>query len=110
MIIFQDEEKKKEEERKFGIFFDDNYDYLQHVRNPDEEPSVEWEQVERFRITREDLRALQPGPSGSEPKPEPASKLQLPSSVFASHVEEDVGLLNRAAPQSGTNHIIILNI
>lgn len=34
-----------------------------------------------------------------EPKTEP--KLKLPSSVFASGVEEDVGLLNKAAPQSG---------
>ena len=28
-------------------------------------------------------------------------KLQLPSSVFPSGVEEDIGLLNRAAPHSG---------
>lgn len=37
-------------------------------------------------------------------------KLNLPSSVFASGVEEKVGLLNKAAPQSGkvgTNNIIL---
>lgn len=30
------------------------------------------------------------------------TKLKLPSSVFASVVEEDVGLLNKAAPHTGT--------
>lgn len=33
--------------------------------------------------------------------PKPANKLKLPSSVFASEVEEKVGLLNKAAPHSG---------
>jgi len=31
----------------------------------------------------------------------PFQKVQLPSSVFASQVEENVGLLNKAAPESG---------
>lgn len=25
-------EKRREEQRKFGVFFDDDYDYLQHLR------------------------------------------------------------------------------
>lgn len=25
-------EKRREEQRKFGVFFDDNYDYLQHLK------------------------------------------------------------------------------
>lgn len=25
-------EKRREEQRKFGVFFDDDYDYLQHIR------------------------------------------------------------------------------
>lgn len=29
-------------------------------------------------------------------------QINFPSSVFASEIEEDVGLLNKAAPQSGT--------
>lgn len=44
---------------------------------------MEWEKVERI------------------PAANPPNKLSLPSSVFASGVEEDVGLLNKAAPESG---------
>lgn len=25
-------EQRREEQRKFGVFFDDNYDYLQHLK------------------------------------------------------------------------------
>ena len=28
--------KKKEEEREFGVFYDDEYDYLQHMKTRDE--------------------------------------------------------------------------
>ncbi|PSN51643.1 Protein LTV1 [Blattella germanica] len=75
-----DKTKRKEEQQKYGIFFDDDYDYLQHLRDANQ-ISVDWEPV---------------GQSSNQ-----AAKLKLPSSVFASEVEEDVGLLNRAAPHSG---------
>lgn len=71
-------DKQIAEQHKYGIYFDDDYNYLQHLR---ETGPMEWEQVEH--------------------KPKPDTKLNLPSSVFASNVEEDVGLLNKAAPQSG---------
>lgn len=29
-----DTEKRHEEQRKFGVFFDDDYDYLQHLKEP----------------------------------------------------------------------------
>lgn len=60
------------------MFFDDEYNYLQHLR--DTSSVVAWE----------------PAPQKSND-----TKLKLPSSVFASVVEEDVGLLNKAAPHSG---------
>ncbi|KAJ8306209.1 hypothetical protein KUTeg_016754 [Tegillarca granosa] len=63
----KEEEKRKEEQMKYGIFFEDDYDYMQHLRDTDEAYSLE---------------------------PEP--KIQLPSSVFASDVERDVGVLNEA--------------
>jgi len=72
--------KRKEEQKKYGIYFDDDYDYLQHLRDVNY-ATVSWEPVEH--------------PSSQ------TAKLKLPSSVFASNVEEDVGLLNKAAPQSG---------
>lgn len=81
--------KIKEEEQKYGIFFDDDYNYLQHLRDANK-LSVEWETVEDPQKSRRDKNKEQSGP-----------KINLPSSVFASDVEEDVGLLNKAAPVSG---------
>ncbi|XP_059620574.1 uncharacterized protein LOC132264394 [Phlebotomus argentipes] len=66
-------EKRKEEQTKYGIYFDDDYDYLQHLRPRSE---VVWECLED-------------------------SRLQLPSSVFPSTVEEEEGMLNKAAPVFG---------
>ncbi|GJQ82440.1 hypothetical protein Trydic_g11854 [Trypoxylus dichotomus] len=71
-------DKRIQEQHKYGIYFDDDYNYLQHLR---ETGPMEWEQVE-YKSKKE-------------------TKLNLPSSVFASNVEEDVGLLNKAAPESG---------
>lgn len=48
---------------------------------------MEWEKVERI-------------PAATNLN-ENVAKLKLPSSVFASEVEEDVGLLNKAAPVAG---------
>nr|CAD7429403.1 unnamed protein product [Timema monikensis] len=81
-------EKRKEEERKFGVFFDDDYNYLNHLFDI-RKSAVEWESVEKFQIKRTDITKHE------------GVKLQLPSSVFASTIEEDVGLLNLAAPRSG---------
>lgn len=81
-----DREKRKEEQQKYGIYFDDDYDYLQHLR--DVNPlSVEWVRDEKV--------------NDSTKNNEKAPKINLPSSVFASNVEEKIGLLNRAAPVSG---------
>ncbi|XP_063696159.1 protein LTV1 homolog [Culicoides brevitarsis] len=82
-----DPAKRKEEQKKFGIFFDDDYDYLQHLRDVGQQV-VSWEPVE----------PRQKNKSGEEPK---AAKIQLPSSVFASEFEEDEGLLRRAIPVKG---------
>lgn len=83
-----DKEKTRKEQQKFGIFFDDDYDYLQHLRAP-EDQEVHWEYVEPSNVK-----------AGTDPvKPPPG--LQLPSSVFASEFEEDEGLLRKAAPRSG---------
>lgn len=71
-------EKRIEDQKKFGIYFDDDYDYLQHLRDS-EKQEVVWEQVEPRNAVKE--------------KAEP--KLKLPSSVFASEFEEDEGLLRR---------------
>jgi len=80
-----DNEKRKEEQQKYGIYFDDDYDYLQHLRDVNT-LSVEWERVENADNSKCDKNT---------------PKINLPSSVFASNVEEKVGMLNKAAPVSG---------
>lgn len=76
-------EKRKKEQHKYGVFFDDDYNYLQHLKEPGQN-DVYWEEV----------------PQRNE-KPANKSKIQLPSSVFASEFEEKEGMLNKAAPRSG---------
>lgn len=73
------------EQRKFGVYYDDDYDYLQHLKDVSELNEVGI--VEHFRI------------SADQPPADVA--LRLPSSVFGSTVETKVGLLNRAAPAPG---------
>ncbi|XP_026700344.1 protein LTV1 homolog, partial [Athene cunicularia] len=91
------EEQRREEQRKYGVFFDDDYDYLQHLKEasgPSElVPSVRGQQS-RIVVTNE-------GHIEDEIQRVPAPSIKLPSSVFATEFEEDVGLLNKAAPVSG---------
>ncbi|XP_061930364.1 protein LTV1 homolog isoform X1 [Apis cerana] len=82
----KDDSKRKEEQRKYGIYFDDDYDYLQHLKDVNT-LTAEWERV--------DSTTSKINESHNAPK------INLPSSVFASNVEEKVGLLNKAAPISG---------
>ncbi|XP_016415677.1 protein LTV1 homolog isoform X1 [Sinocyclocheilus rhinocerous] len=92
-------EKRKQEQRKFGVFFDDDYDYLQHLR----EAPQPTELVSAPRLRRD----ARPKPAEDEEDMEeedvnvPTASIKLPSSVFASEFEEEVGLLNKAAPVSG---------
>lgn len=83
-------EKRKEEQHKFGIYFDDDYDYLQHLRDV-KSLSVEWQRVENTNVSK----------NSNDKENKDAPKINLPSSVFASNVEETVGMLNKAAPVSG---------
>ncbi|KAM8945555.1 protein LTV1 homolog [Pelodytes ibericus] len=88
-----DADKRKEEERNFGVFFDDDYNYLQHLK---EVGPAELVRNEECRTQRRTLKTE----DGEEVEAEliPAPSIILPSSVFASEFEEDVGLLNKAAP------------
>ena len=76
--------KVKEEERDHGVFYDDDYNYLQHMKDR----SVvehDWDEADRFVMSAEE-RQLR--------------NLELPASVFGTlGQEEDVGLLNKAAPR-----------
>ncbi|XP_058974826.1 protein LTV1 homolog [Musca domestica] len=85
-----DVEKRREEQKKYGIHFDDDYNYLQHLKKP--EMDTVWEYVENPNQARKRVE---------ENRLTTAPKLNLPSSVFATEFEEDEGMLNKAAPQPG---------
>lgn len=91
-------EKRKIEQRKYGIFFDDEYDYLQHLRTSEEHNMVHWEYIPPTNVKNK----------STDENGEPSSKSKklsvgftLPSSVFASEFEEEEGLLRKAAPHLG---------
>jgi protein LTV1 len=69
-----------EEQHKYGVYYDDDYDYMQHLRTADEIRQVGT--GEGFRIVNN---------IGGSSKP----SVQLPASVFASVEETDVGMLSR---------------
>ncbi|KAL6268759.1 hypothetical protein P5V15_001884 [Pogonomyrmex californicus] len=85
ILSCEDKEKRKAEQQKYGIYYDDDYNYLQHLRDV-KTLSVEWERIENTNNSKCD---------------KDTPKINLPSSVFASNVEEKVGMLNKAAPVSG---------
>ncbi|GBP67422.1 Protein LTV1 homolog [Eumeta japonica] len=86
-------EQRKEEQRKYGVYFDDEYNYLQHLKDTKEvtlllvPKNTHKKKVKPVKVEEEETLELV------------TEKLKLPSSVFASEVEEDIGLLNKAAPQ-----------
>ncbi|XP_047035095.1 protein LTV1 homolog [Helicoverpa zea] len=85
-------EQRREEQIKYGIYFDDDYNYLQHLKDSREVTLV----VQPKPIHKRKEKSAATTEEGTIPVTE---ALNLPSSVFASEVEEDVGLLNKAAPQ-----------
>ncbi|XP_077574927.1 protein LTV1 homolog [Stigmatopora nigra] len=94
-----DVEKRRLEQRNFGVFFDDDYDYLQHLK----ETSGGTELLAAGPSHQSNLQRDDDDDNERDEKDQvvPGSGIKLPSSVFASEFEEDVGLLNKAAPISG---------
>ncbi|XP_041064969.1 protein LTV1 homolog [Carcharodon carcharias] len=94
-----DVQKRKEEERKYGIFFDDTYNYLQHLK----EASPVAELVASSIPLKEGQDTITAGDGRLEEEGQqiPIHSINLPSSVFASEFEEETGLLNKAAPVRG---------
>ncbi|XP_069786785.1 protein LTV1 homolog isoform X2 [Narcine bancroftii] len=93
-----DLQKQKEEQRKYGIFFDDAYNYLQHLKeaSPVAELVAASPQLQGTQVVaplgdgvQQDVHLI------------PSCSINLPSSVFASEFEEETGLLNKAAPVRG---------
>lgn len=57
---------RKEEQKKYGIYFDDDYNYLQHLRDSKEVSNIEWDLCER--IYASDLKPQVDLPKKSEMK------------------------------------------
>jgi len=82
-MVLQPISKVKEEEREYGVFYDDEYNYLQHLKDRSEvEHEHDWSEADRFVLEAEERKGL-----------------VLPPTVFGTKgEEEEVGLLNKAAP------------
>jgi len=90
--------RRKDEEREFGVFYDDEYDYLQHMKSRDELlVQNEMSEVDKFTVDATPGVEIRPGST----RPGNLSNIKLPDTVFASKEQEEIGLLNRAAKQSG---------
>merc|ERR1719347_1477521 len=86
--------KMKEEERKYGVFYEDDYNYLQHLKDPTV-VEHDWSEADRFILGAEERKEMTASSKAN-------AKIQLPSVVFATQgEEEDVGLLNKAAKSTG---------
>ncbi|XP_036105313.1 protein LTV1 homolog isoform X1 [Molossus molossus] len=93
-------EERRAEQRKYGVFFDDDYDYLQHLKEPSgpsELIPTSTLSVPNWRSENEETSLISVRLFNNLS----TAGIKLPSSVFASEFEEDVGLLNKAAPVSG---------
>jgi protein LTV1 len=77
-------DQRIEEQKKYGIYFDDDYNYLQHLR--DVNPLTEWQPIYDEKDDQKD------GQNSVKTK---SNQIQFPSSLFASNVEEKEGLLNK---------------
>ena len=42
---------QKEEEREFGVFYDDEYDYMQHLKDR-EKPEYDWSEMDKFLLEK----------------------------------------------------------
>jgi len=84
------------ERKKYGIGFEDDYDYLQHLKASDNQPAI------LVPKSKDSVVEIEEGDDGmSEIIRDNKPILKLPSSVFGSTVEEPVGLLFRAIPPVG---------
>ncbi|XP_049817052.1 protein LTV1 homolog [Aethina tumida] len=79
-----DKERRLEEQHKYGIYYDDDCNYLEHLKDP-KDNTLSWPDN-----VNDSLKERQE-----------KLKQQLPPSVFPSEVEDEVGMLAKAAPVSG---------
>ena len=88
----------KEEKAKYGITYDDDYDYMQHLRPRGEGFLVLADNPDPLSRTEFTLKG-----DGDDESTEDVSfgNIKLPSGVFASAQEEDIGMLNKGVLPRG---------
>lgn len=89
--------ERKAEQAKYGVYFDDEYNYLQHLldaKDLDDAPKLNWE-VHNLEPKFENLDNSE-FPEMKHPEEQPL-KLMLPSSVFETSFKEKDSLAKRAA-------------
>ena len=91
------EEKKskdhKSEQIKYGIYYDDDYDYLQHLKGVKEDEYF----FEEFDPKGSRIKEIKLKNEIDKEK----DIIKLPSSVFPSQYQENVGMLNKAVLPKG---------
>ncbi|CAF3060106.1 unnamed protein product [Rotaria sp. Silwood2] len=100
-------EQRKTEQLKYGIDYDDDYDYLQHLRDPcapPDEYSVQVnekeEQVEEEEEEEDDDDDEYDIDKQENNQETTVTRFNLPSTVFESKTTNEIGMLNLAAPDS----------
>ncbi|CAF3484116.1 unnamed protein product, partial [Rotaria sp. Silwood2] len=102
-------EQRKTEQLKYGIDYDDDYDYLQHLRDPcappdeysvqvnEKEEQVEEEEEDDDDDDDDDEYDIDKQENNQETT---VTRFNLPSTVFESKTTNEIGMLNLAAPDS----------
>lgn len=102
-------DQRRAEQRKYGIEFDDDYDYLQHLRDPcapPEEYSVHVDKTSKNdqQVDEDDDDDDQYEDEDDEDDEDltdnAMARFNLPSTVFESKTTNEIGMLNLAAPDS----------
>merc|ERR1712029_308554 len=94
-------DKIKEEGREHGVFYEDDYNYMQHKKDISK-PEYDFSEVDRFLLSK-DTRQSEAGKgatSSGVSKKLQAAGLQIADPTGLED-EEEVGLLNLAAPRTG---------
>ena len=86
---------RKAEQRKYGIYYDDDYDYLQHLKGCEEVEEDYY--FEEFDPKGTRVKEIKPRDEIEKEK----DIIKLPSSVFPSQYQESVGMLNKGVLPTG---------
>jgi len=95
-------EKIKEEEREHGVFYEDDYNYMQHMKDLTK-PEYDFSEVDRFLLSkdsRQNAPAKQVASSSGVSRKLQEAGLEL-ADPTGNDDEAEVGLLNLAAPRTG---------